>query len=148
MLDIVRFRKKDLLEIDIAEDQGIMKDYQSEELAEELEAQERLYTFFNSGKIVGIGGLIDRWEGRAEALLLKAKSVSLRDLVEIRRFALNLIDTSPHRRVEATISVDDSRLDWIKSLGFKQEGYMEAFGIDGKDHVLYAKVKKWERAQF
>jgi hypothetical protein len=44
-------------------------------------------------------------------------------------------------RVQATIRVGHPHLvKWIEMLGFRLEGVLEKFGMDGDDYMLYARV--------
>lgn len=52
------------------------------------------------------------------------------------------LDLLPHRRVEMNVRGGFAAgHKWARLLGFEREGIMRAYGADGEDHHLYARVR-------
>lgn len=62
--------------------------------------------------------------------------------VSIDRALRRLIDLDPIRRIEASCEVDFApACRWLELLGFEQEGVLRKYGLDGRDHYRYARVR-------
>jgi RimJ/RimL family protein N-acetyltransferase len=94
------------------------------------------------GKILAIAGIAPQWENRAVAWALVSTLAGHRFLA-IHRAVESFLDNCRFRRVEATVDIGfQPGHRWMKMLGFKPEGYMEAYRPDGADQILYARVRK------
>lgn len=94
----------------------------------------------HQGKIIGMAGIYDRWEGCGLAWALFSSSL------EQHRFGVfkllkRALDTTPLSRVEAYVVEDHAAgHNLLLHLGFEKEGVMRKFWQD-RDHALYAKVR-------
>ena len=137
-----KYEPQDLLDLDIREEQKEVKPYQTRETANELAKHPYLYSYFEKGKILCVGGLLHKWEGRAESFFVYDKEATFRFLVKIRRFTREMCELSGYKRIEATIKKDDTMsFNWMKGLGFEREGLMRKFGTDGEDYYMYARIR-------
>lgn len=93
-----------------------------------------------AGRILLCGGIIP--EGPTSGLMWAVLSKRAgRHMVFLHRGVQRFIQMQGLRRVEATVECgfgDGCR--WLKLMGFKFEGVMEAYGVDGKDHERWARV--------
>lgn len=103
------------------------------------------FTAWRGGDVLGAGGIVDHWRGRAEAwvLLTRAARPFIRPLV--RRMLVEL-DKYPARRVEMTVRIgNDAGHRLARLLGFADEARLEAYTPEGQDVVLYKRVREWQR---
>lgn len=140
---IVPYKPEHLAIMDIQEKQiaarGILQGQPG--LAGMLRSSGDAYTVLVDGQPIICAGLIDQGDGRAHAWALFAQN-SGRYFVKLIRYIGRYLDTVPFRRIEATVDVrffEAIRLAQI--LGFEREGTMKAYGRDGGDHYLYARVR-------
>jgi hypothetical protein len=96
----------------------------------------------NEDKVLLCGGIIP--EGPTSGLMwaVLAKSAG-RHMTFLHRGVLRFIDMQGLRRIEATVEKGFGEgCRWLALMGFKYEGDMEAFGVDGKDHERWARVRR------
>ena len=99
------------------------------------------------GKCIGAWGLIPLWEGNSRAWALFSERILAQyPGAMIRRVKRDLdLYESSHpelNRIEATVSADHVKgHQFIKWLGFDEEGLMRRYAADGSDAYLYARVR-------
>jgi hypothetical protein len=100
-----------------------------------------LWTFVQDTRIMAVMDLEPQWEGRAVAWALISKHIG-KHFAFVHKYVDNFITCSGFRRVEATVDVGfEQGHRWMRMLGFELEGYMRAYRPDGKDMILYSKVR-------
>ena len=103
------------------------------------------FTLMNETSIVGIGGIALLWKGVGEAWAVPSVAVKQHPLAFHRavKMMLNMIqDNKKLHRVQAAVLEDFPKgHKWIKSLGFKREGKMRAYGPNGENYIRYARIK-------
>lgn len=98
--------------------------------------------------LLGVGAIVPLWPGRAAAVALVGDRIDRRDWPEITRTVRRVLDAAHangHRRLEASVAVDfPAAARWADALGFTREtaAPMRAYGPDGSDHYLYARLAK------
>ena len=105
------------------------------------------YTMWVDGEIIGclvFARLM--YQGVAEVLIRMSKNVEHHKL-SMHRMAKKNCDKAQEihglHRLEARIAEDATRnRRWAESIGFKQEGVLEAFGPNGMNYIQYARVRK------
>ncbi len=98
------------------------------------------FTAIDDG-VIAIAGLATAWPGRDVAWSLLSNCGSFRFLA-IHRAVQVFMDDRPTRRIEMTVDVShDSARRWARLLGFQEEGLMQAYTPDGRDAILYARVR-------
>lgn len=118
----------------------------------QLEQQDLCYSAWRDDVLIGIGGIMPQWPGRAQAWML------VMDLNEtsqersrkwmwafraIGRFLDGVQKFKKFRRIETTVDLSFSKGHRLaKMLGFHAEGILVAYDPAGRDHVMYARVKK------
>lgn len=96
-------------------------------------------------RVVGCAGITPQWEGRAVLWAFFGK-ISKNDWCRIVRkikFETDAAYDKGIRRLELSVASDfgaGCRLAHL--LGFTVEGKLTAYGPDGKDHFMYAKVNR------
>lgn len=103
------------------------------------------YALLVGGRLLGAGGVVVHWHGLAEGWLLPSSLCSRRDLVLATRAMRTWFDRlQAHpvfRRLEVRISAAASwRACWAKAIGFDAGQLLEAWGPDGSDHYLHARI--------
>lgn len=95
--------------------------------------------------VFAIGGIYPRWPGVGLAWSILDPRRMRRHARATTEAAKAGIERADCRRVEAAVLCDFGRGHaWMRHLGFKREAKrMEAWGTDGLDYALYAKVKPW-----
>jgi RimJ/RimL family protein N-acetyltransferase len=99
------------------------------------------FTALNNDEVLGCSGVIKQWDNRAIAWALISE-FSGKNFVGIHRAVSRFLDLSEFNRIEAFVDADfEQGHRWIQMLGFEREGYMRQFSPDGRDSVLYARLK-------
>jgi hypothetical protein len=99
-------------------------------------------TVIEGERILLCGGIIPEGptSGLMWAVLTKGAG---RHMTFFHRGVLRFIDMQGLRRIEATVEKGFGEgCRWLKLMGFKYEGDMEAYGVDGKDHERWARVRR------
>jgi RimJ/RimL family protein N-acetyltransferase len=94
-----------------------------------------------SGKIIGCGGLLRWWPGRASGWTLLSKETG-QYMPRITRVVIRFLEIAEESRIE--ITVDDgfeAGYRWAELLGFKRECLMRKYLSDGRDVWLYSRIK-------
>jgi RimJ/RimL family protein N-acetyltransferase len=104
---------------------------------------------FDGTQIMGAGGLVHIWQGRAIAWFLPGLNMGQRHfgwaLARCKRELVRAADAGL-RRVECTVRCgNEAGLRFANRLGFIWEGTMHAFSPTGADHELVARVRASER---
>ena len=103
--------------------------------------QGQAFTGLVGDRVIGCAGCIEQWEGRAIAWALVSKDAG-RHMVSVHRAVAGFIAQAPWRRIETTVdSSFDAGHRWMELLGFTHEGRMRAYGPQGQDFDIYARVK-------
>lgn len=140
---IVPFKPEHLTLIDMQEQQITARDILRDQpgLAGMLRSSGDAYTVLVDGQPIICAGLLNVGDGRAHAWALFAQH-SGRYFVKLIRYIGRYLDTVSFRRIEATVDVRFfAAIRLANILGFEREGVMKAYGRDGGDHYLYARVK-------
>lgn len=102
------------------------------------------WAMLDGGYVVGAGGLIPMWPGRAIAWILPSRDARPRHFVQLFRWAKGWLDEmqTQYRRIEASaVAGFGPGCRFLEHLGFRREGFMNEFAPDGADHILYARIK-------
>lgn len=100
------------------------------------------FSALDGDRVLCCAGLIQYWEGRAEAWALMGQDLK-RDFLRIHYATRRFLDVCGFRRIEATVDPDfGCARAWIEALGFKYEGLMPGYTPDGRDCFRYARVKR------
>lgn len=102
-------------------------------------------TITQDAKILGSGGVVMIWPGRAFGWAWFSRDVTARQMTFIhRRSTALIVDLQKDRRynrIETTVVYDHvAGHRWAQMLGFMPEGDMRAYDVEGRDHTLYARV--------
>jgi hypothetical protein len=111
----------------------------------QMKPQESSYTGLINDRIIGVGGVINFWEGVGELWLILTKDV-LDCRVEaykcIKEMARLLIDENKLLRAQAHVRTDLFQANkMVEHLGFICEGKLRKYYPDGCDSYVYGKVK-------
>lgn len=95
----------------------------------------------DDGNVVGCSGVIKQWDNRAIAWALLA-DWSGKHFVKVHKAVKRFLDMTEFDRIEAFVDAEfEQGHRWVKMLGFEREGYMRKFNPDGRDAVLYARIR-------
>lgn len=87
------------------------------------------------------GGIVEVWENRAQSWALFSAEVLPR-FRAVHRLVLNVLNDAPWRRIEMDVDADHfNGIVWARRLGFVNEGVRRKYTVDGRDVILFAKVK-------
>jgi len=101
------------------------------------------WTVIDGSEIVGVGGICDAWPGRGIGWCGLSRHAG-RHMIPLTRLIRRVHDSLNYRRIEMYAEAGNPRAErWAVLLGFHLETPepMRAFLPDGKDAMLYAKVK-------
>jgi RimJ/RimL family protein N-acetyltransferase len=107
----------------------------------ELARDSDAYTMVDDERVIAYAGLLRQWDNRAIAWALLGASAN-RTMLRVHRAVAAYLARSAVRRIEAHVDVAfEAGHRWIELLGFQREGVMRQFTPDGRDAVLYARVR-------
>lgn len=93
------------------------------------------------GRVIGFGGLASYWTGRAGAWCFLRADIPKAAWVPLTRAVRASLDAAGIRRIEADIRqgfVAGGR--WACLLGFRNEGAMPAYWMDGATYLRFARI--------
>jgi RimJ/RimL family protein N-acetyltransferase len=99
-----------------------------------------------NGHLLGSGGIFPIWDGLGEAWVIPSELVQKHKKMFVKLIRENMArmtDEFQFRRLQATARADAPKSRrFLEFLGFEREGLLKAYGPDGADHVLFAKIRK------
>lgn len=99
------------------------------------------YSIMHNDKVVGVGGAIEIWPGRAEIWLLLDKGAG-RCMSGVHRIATRFIEALPHHRVETGCEIGWPEAHrWLKMLGFERESRARKYMPSGRDIDIYVRIR-------
>jgi hypothetical protein len=113
------------------------------EYANRLVVSGPAFSAIHNGEVLACAGLIPQWEGRAIAWALVAAEAGPH-FVRIHKAVKRFLELQKIRRIETWVyPTFEPAHRWMRLLGFKLEGRMTAYGPDGSDGDLYARL--WDK---
>lgn len=107
----------------------------------QLKAAGHCYTMMDGDRVVACAGLVNMWENRAHAWAMISGDAGSR-FVRMFRAMRSFLDMQETRRIEASVDVDfEQGHRLMRMLGFNREGLMKAYMPDGRDAVLYGRIR-------
>jgi len=109
--------------------------------------QEIAVAAIDGGFVIGAGGLVIHWPGRAEGWWLMTSFANRRHLARCTHYSRRQLDrliTNPvYRRVEMIVKASHPwRETFAEALGFEREARMTSWCPDGLDWDLYARISE------
>ncbi len=100
------------------------------------------YTAFSpTGEPMACAGLMDIWPGRAMAWSFISEGAG-RHLIGVTKAVKRFLELKAPRRTELYVDAGfEAGYRWAELLGFEREGYLKSFDADGRDQVLYARIR-------
>ncbi|SMG01070.1 GNAT family acetyltransferase [Burkholderia singularis] len=99
------------------------------------------WALVDGGMTLGCGGIVEIWENRAQAWTL-ISPVLLRRFHVAHRMVRDVLHDAPWRRIEMDVDATHAAgIAWARRLGFVEEGVRRKYTIDGRDVILFARVK-------
>lgn len=97
------------------------------------------------GLVLGAGGVIPLWPGRAGAWMIAGADSKPHHLLLALRWLRGFLDELQHdtayRRIECTVKDGFAPgMRWAAMLGFAREGLMPGYAPDGSAHHLFARM--------
>jgi len=112
-----------------------------------LETQARMgpaVTAFLNMEPVAIFGFVSIWEGVAETWLMPDEKVRTIP-VTLTRIGIKVMDIAKIsmglHRIQLTVRTTDKRAEkWAHAIGFKCDGVLRKYGVDGVDYLMMSRV--------
>ncbi|MDY7802818.1 GNAT family acetyltransferase [Burkholderia stagnalis] len=99
------------------------------------------WALIEDGNVLGCGGLVECWENRAQAWTLISAALLPR-FRPAHRMVKSILADAPWRRIEMDVDIEHrAGIAWAHHLGFVQEGVRRKYTVDGRDVILFARVK-------
>lgn len=99
------------------------------------------WTLVEDGVVLGCGGLVECWENRAQAWTLISEPLLERFRTAHRMVRAKLAE-APWRRIEMDVDTEHkAAIAWAEHLGFVAEGVRRKYTVDGRDMILFARVR-------
>jgi len=142
MAEVVKFKKEHLKNLDEHVFGISVKENMSEAMLKILEKREHCYSILKGETVLGCVGVTEFWQDRAEVWAILKKDMGM-DFIEVNSACKKLVAGLPMKRLEAVVNADfEAGIRWMRALGFRLESArMKNYGRDGKDCMLFAKVK-------
>ena len=103
--------------------------------------QNLVWTAEHQNKTAAMGGIVPIWDNRALAWMWMG-DISGRHMIGIHRAVKQFLDETSFKRIEATVDVGfKPGMRWMKMLGFEMEGYLRAYRPDGRDMIMFSRIK-------
>ena len=115
------------------------------QFVDEVVVKNLSFTAVNNGKIICSGGIYPIWHGVGDAWFIGSNiiydyPITITKLV--KKTLDELMDINNFHRVQAYVRHDwEDAQRWIKVLGMQVEGTARKYSTDGRNHILFAKVK-------
>lgn len=140
--DVVRFKAEHYFQLNEQEATSYVNGFMTEKSIKALEGNEHSYSIFIGGRLIACAGLIQFWNGRAEAWAMIDKDCR-KEFMTLHNVVKRFLEVCPVKRVEAVVDHGfEAGHKWVSLLGFKLEApYMKAYGLKGGDCSLYARVR-------
>lgn len=137
------FEKMDLREldrIDLYHENTVLERYQF------LSELPNNFTFIHQDKVICCGGIIELWAGVGEGWMVGSEHIDKFPIAFFKVMNNKLMDVVLDRglrRVQVTCNAKFHRsMAWLEKIGFKQEGLLKEYGVNGDDHYYYARLLK------
>jgi hypothetical protein len=142
VIEVVKFRPAHLDELRLQPSQEYLSAFVGRPgYGQELVEAGPCYTVRRDGKIICCAGVVNLWTGRASAWALLSWDAG-KSMRPLHREVLKFLDRCEIRRVEAYVyPAFEPGHRWARMLGFEFEGLMRAFGQDGNDMAMYARIR-------
>lgn len=101
-------------------------------------------TILANNKPIAIGGISNLWDGVCEAWMIASQDIRSHMFYvckQVRKYLTKQVKLMNILRLQAVVSADNSDVYNFatKFLGFKYEGYLHNYGMDGSDQLMFAK---------
>ncbi|WP_186058641.1 GNAT family N-acetyltransferase [Burkholderia gladioli] len=100
------------------------------------------WALVDQGVTLGCGGIVEVWPNRAQAWTLISPAL-LRQFRAAHRMVRAVLDDAPWRRIEMDVDAEHAAgVAWAERLGFALEGVRRKYTADGRDVMLFARIKE------
>jgi len=145
MILVRKLEAKDIFDIEKRpETLGAMRDISMSD-AERIASLPWSYSIYSEDedRLIGVGGVTPRWQGRAEAWAILAPRVR-KFIPHITRVVNAVLNDCEINRIEIAVRCDfPEGHEWASALGFKAEAEcLAAYDSEGNDCSMYARVKE------
>ncbi|MEA2035994.1 MAG: GNAT family protein [Nanoarchaeota archaeon] len=101
--------------------------------------------YIRGGKVIGCGGVAPLWEGVGQSWMVCGKDY-MKYWVSVGRLMIDTIESAftvfNLRRIQGTTEVDNEvSIRFHEWAGYKKEGILKAYGSDGSDHIMFARLR-------
>lgn len=143
-MNITRFKAEHLSALELQDSQAYFgSELMTPGYGLQMEAAGGFTAIADDGVVLGCGGCVEVWAGRAIAWALVSRHAG-RNMRAIHRAVEGYFQAAPFRRVEAWVDEGfDAGERWLVMLGFQRETPepMRGFRPDGGACFLYSRVK-------
>lgn len=95
----------------------------------------------DEGVTLACGGIVEIWPNRAQSWALLSDEAIYR-FKAVHRLVTGVLRDAPWRRIEMDVDAGHAAgIAWADRLGFVSEGTRRKYTVDGRDVILFAKVK-------
>ncbi|MCG8548240.1 MAG: hypothetical protein MJE12_28915 [Alphaproteobacteria bacterium] len=141
---VIPFEASHIDDIELQPAQSALRTYLAAGHGPELSERSIAYTAVDD-RVIACAGVIPVWPGRdcAWALLSDCgPTVFWRVHRAVKRF----LDARLTRRIEMIVDPDHrAACRWARLLGFEEEGYMKSYSPDGRDALMFARIRDERR---
>tara|TARA_Y100001972_G_scaffold114747_1_gene150674 strand:- start:158 stop:598 length:441 start_codon:yes stop_codon:yes gene_type:complete len=115
------------------------------QFVDEVVVKNLAFTGVLNGKIIACGGIYPIWNGVGDAWFIGSNVIYEYPILvtkTVKKYLDELMDLNNFHRVQAYVRHDWQEAQrWIKVLGMQNEGTARKYSTDGRNHILFAKVK-------
>jgi ribosomal protein S18 acetylase RimI-like enzyme len=140
-MHIEPFEPKHLESLILQPSQTVFSSFFDTEYGKSLQDAGPCFTAIEDGQVLCCSGVVNQWHNRGIAWALMSDHVGGK-FVRIHKAVKRFLESTDLVRIEAYVDADfDAGHRWIQMLGFEREGYAKKYSPQGKDAVLYARVR-------
>lgn len=140
-MDIRPFHMEHLKALKLQPSQAQLAPRLGPDVLEFLGGLDAYTAFAPDGEPLACAGLMELWPGRAMAWSFISGNAG-RHMLGVTRAVRQFLDLKAPRRTELYVDAGfEAGYRWAGLLGFEREGYLKSFDADGRDQVLFARIR-------
>jgi len=139
-MNVIAFEPKHVYQMKLQSHQMRLVSQMALEYIEVLRTLGPAFSGEVDGRIIVCGGIATQFPGVGTMWACLSQD-SGPYFVRLHRCGKRLMESLSLRRIEASTEADFAPgCRWLEMLGFQSEGRMRSYGLNGEDHIRYARV--------
>ncbi len=145
-IEIIPYRAAHALAIKVRQQDLPDKEYEHFEIWAKFNENGAAFTGMYKGQVAGCAGIRILWEGVGEGWAIfsdQVEHLAAEAYGYVKKYLHTIMDDHGLWRVQVNVRTDlEVYSRYVEGLGFKREGLMRKYYLDGSDRYLYAIIKE------